>query len=92
MHNSYGSLRLDAASSVFFEREVEYVKARTYDIKFPLLKARTLIPVSFEVPNTAEVTTYQQFENTGKAKIIGNYAGDLPRADVKGAEFSNRVR
>ncbi len=92
MHNRYGKLNLDAADSVFFKREMEFVKSQTFDIKFPLLKARMLIPVSFEVSNIAEKITYQQFENTGKAKIIGNYAGDLPRADVKGKEFTGAVR
>lgn len=85
-------INLDDAQSVFFEREVEHIKARTFDVKFPLLKARTVIPVSFEAPNTAETIKYQQFENLGKAKIIANYAGDLPRADIQGKEFVGNVR
>ena len=85
-------VNLDDAQSIFFEREVERVKARTFDVKFPLLKARTVIPVSFEAPSHAESIVYQQFENKGKAKIIANYAGDLPRADIVGKEFTGKVR
>lgn len=83
---------LDDAEGVFFQREVEYVKARSYDIKFPELKARMLFPVSFEAGNWAETINYQQYHNKGKAKIINHYGKDLPRADVAGKEFVGPVR
>lgn len=83
---------LDAGETVFFERELEYVKSQTYDVVRAPLKAFDLIPVSTEAGAGAESITYEQYDMTGLAKIIANYADDLPRADVKGQEFTARVR
>lgn len=82
---------LDAESTIFFETQLEAVKSRSYDKKYPALKARTLIPVSFEAGAGAESISYEQFEQFGMAKIISNYARDLPRADVKGKKFVSPV-
>ena len=78
---------LDANESAFFQRELEYVKSNTYDVKYPELKARRLFPLNPEVDPGATKITYQQYDQTGIAKIIANYADDLPRADIKGKEF-----
>ena len=83
---------LDEGESIFFARELEFVKSKTYDIKYPDLKARLLFPVDFETNAGAETITYEQYDQVGVAKIISNYADDLPRADVKGKEFTARVR
>lgn len=83
---------LDANESAFFERELEYVKKQTYDIKVPRLKAMELIPVSFEVDPGAKSIVYQQYEGVGVAQIIASYADDLPRADVIGREFVSIIK
>ena len=48
--------------------------------------------MSFEAGEGAESITYQQFNQVGLAKIISNYADDLPRADVAGKEFTAPVK
>ena len=63
---------------------LDFVKVKTYDKVFPELTALKMFPVTHEVPEGAESVTYYGYEPTGLAKIIGNYATDLPRADVKG--------
>ena len=83
---------LDSAETVFFERELEFKKAQTYDVIRAPLKAFELIPVSTEAGPGAEVISYEQYDMTGIAKIVANYADDLPRADVKGKEFFAQVR
>jgi hypothetical protein len=85
-------VRLDAAESAFFARELEFIKAKTYDIKYPNLMSRMFIPVSNEVPSGAAEVTYQQFDRVGRAQIIKPGATDLPRVDVFGTEFSRPVR
>lgn len=87
-----GFKNLDEGESIFFARELEHLKSKTYDIKFKELKARTLFPLEFEANAGAETITYEQYDQVGIAKIISNYADDLPRADVKGKEFTSRVR
>lgn len=83
---------LDANDQIFFERELEHLKSRTYDILREELKARSLIPVSFEAGSHAETITYRQYDQVGLAKIISNYADDLPTANIKGREFSSPVK
>ncbi len=83
---------LDADESIFFSRQLEFVKSKTYDIKFPELKARSLIPVSFEAGSGAESIKYEQFTQVGLAKLIANYADDLPRADIAAKEFIAPVK
>jgi hypothetical protein len=85
-------INLDSVSTAFFARELEYIKARTYDVEYPQLKATMVLPVSFEAGPGAESITYQQFDQLGIAKIIANYADDLPRSDIKGKEFTVPVR
>ncbi len=86
------SQNLDANESAFFARELETIKAKTYDIKYPALKATSLIPVSTDAGTGAESITYQQFDQVGIMKIISNYADDLPRSDVFGKEFTSKVK
>ena len=71
-------------ASVFFARELDYVKSQSYDVEYPELTALSLFPMSSEVDPGAETVTYYSYDKVGLAKIISNYATDLPRADVKG--------
>jgi hypothetical protein len=86
------SQNLDSAQTMFFARELEAKKAATYDVIRAPLKAFELIPVSTEAGPGAETISYEQYDITGIAKIIANYADDLPRADVKGKEFFAPVK
>jgi len=84
-------LNLDAGESLFFNRELEYVLTRAQEVTYPELRARLFIPVSNEAGPGAESITYYQFDKVGMAKIIADYASDLPRADVKGQKFTSPV-
>lgn len=83
---------LDAAESVFFLRELEHIKAKTYDKIYPELMARRLIPVSNEAGPGAEAITYRVFDSVGVAKLVADYATDLPKADAYGKEVTSPVR
>lgn len=71
-------------ASVFFARELDYVKSQSYDVEYPEFTALRIFPMTSEVDPGAETVTYYSYDKTGMAKIISNYATDLPRADVKG--------
>ena len=83
--------RNDAVDTVFFARELEQVKARSYDIADAPLSADRLIPVDSTTSDGADTVTYTQYDRTGIAKIIASYADDMPMADVSGKEFSSRI-
>jgi len=87
-----GSQRLDANESIFFARELEHIKAKSYDVQYPELTATRIIPVSSEAGPGAESITYYQYDQVGFAKVISNYATDLPRVDLKGNKFTGDIK
>lgn len=84
--------RLDANEAIHFARQLEFVKSQAYDVKRPALSAMALFPVDTSVPAGASTVTYRQYDAVGMAKVIANYADDLPRADVTAKEFTSPVR
>lgn len=83
---------LDADETIFFSRELEHVKAKSYDVLYAELKARSLIPVSREANPGAETIRYEQYDQVGLAKLINSYSDELPRADLKGKEFVSIIK
>lgn len=83
---------VDADGGVFFQRQLEKIKAQSYDVRYAELKARMLFPVSNEAGPGVNTITYRTYDQAGAAKIINAYADDLPRADVAGKETSIQVR
>ena len=75
---------MDANETIFFQEELEHVKSRSYDVKYPELLARRLFPLSSEAPSGAESIAYETYDHVGAAKIIHSYANDLPTVEVKG--------
>jgi hypothetical protein len=74
---------LDASENAFFSRQLEMVKSRTYDRKYPNLRAREFVPLDPELDNAVETIRLRSYTQVGIAKLIASYADDLPRADVK---------
>jgi hypothetical protein len=86
--------RFDGAhdASVFYARELDYVKTQTYDIEYPEFNATRLFPVESSVDPGVETITYYSYDKTGMAQIIADYSDDLPRADVLGKPYSAKIR
>lgn len=84
-------LRSDA-DGISLGRELDYVKTKAYEVQYSELSGMRVVPVSREVPVWAESYTYRMWDEVGYAKIISNYADDLPRVDIYGKEFTARVR
>ena len=86
--------RFDSAedASIFFARELDYIKSKSYDKVYPEFTALNHFPITHEVPEGAETVTYYSYEKTGFAEIISNYATDLPRADVKGEPTTAMIK
>jgi len=80
------------AASVFFARELDYVKGQSYDVEYPELTALSLLPISSEADAGAEEITYYTYDKHGLAKVISNYSDDLPRADVDGKPSTAKIK
>lgn len=87
-----GVARLDANETIYFARQLEFVRSRVYEIKRPNLSAFEAFPIDTSVPDWAETVTYTMYDATGLAKIIASYADDLPMVGVNGKQFTNPVR
>jgi hypothetical protein len=85
------AINCDANESVFFARQLEHIKSKTYDTKYPRLLSRQVLPVSFEAGSGALSITYYQYTDVGVAALISNYADDLPRSDVYGKKFTSPI-
>jgi hypothetical protein len=75
---------LDSKESIFFENELQYIMSETYETLYPELKYSSLLPVVSEGGSGVESIGYDMYDEVGIAKVIANYADDLPRSDVKG--------
>jgi len=93
------NIRMDAllgvsGATAFFDRELEAVKAASYDVRYPNLLAASgeIVPISTDAGPGAETISYKQFDMTGVAKIISDYADQLPAVNVAGKEFFAKVK
>lgn len=86
------NIRLDAGETAALARQLEYIYAQTYDVKYAELKARRFIPIDTSVDAGAEFYTYRQWDMFGMAKLIANYADDLPRVDSLAKEFPAPIK
>lgn len=89
--NSNNPYHLDSNESAFFNRELAYVKSKSYDAKYAELKGLKLIPISTEAGAGVNEIVYRQYRGVGFAKVIADYAKDFPRVDVYGEEKSVKV-
>lgn len=84
-------MNLDANESAFFQKQLEYVKAQTYDVKYPSNKALGLFPVSTEAGPAATEITWRRYDKVGMAKLVADYAIDFPRVDIYGVEQTVKI-
>jgi hypothetical protein len=82
---------LDANESAFFARELEHIKAKTYDVDFEANRIREFVPVVHDAGPGAQSITWYAFTRVGIAKLVADYAKDLPRVDVYGTKNTTPV-
>jgi hypothetical protein len=83
----YGADRLDANETSMLPLALEQMRLRVSEILRPPFKARTLVPVTNEVDPGAESWSYMQWDRAGMAKIIANYADDIPKVATFAKKF-----
>jgi hypothetical protein len=83
--------RMDDSFSFFLARELTYIRTRVLEVAKAPMNAFRIFPVQTEIPAGAQVAIQRTYDQTGIAKVISNYADDLPRADVVGVETPVKV-
>jgi hypothetical protein len=87
-HHPVSGRRLDANDTAFLVRQVEYLRARTLEVRYPALLARSFVPTATDVPNWVNYAIQVVEDHQGQAKVIANGANDLPQTNVTVSEKS----
>lgn len=87
----YGADRLDANETMILTQQLEQMRLRTADILRPQFKGRTLVPITSEVDPGAESWAYSQWDRAGMAKIVANYADDIPKVATFAKKFTHTI-
>jgi hypothetical protein len=77
--------------AVIFEKQLEYIKSKTYDEINSDLKCFTLLPITSEMPEWATEMTWRSYKGYGIAKYMADMANDYPLAEVGGSKQSREV-
>lgn len=92
MQPKYVFEKMDASESAFASRQLEQIRAQTYDVKYAELLSRTFMPVDNSLNPGVEMVRYYQYDMVGMAALLQSYAEDLPRADVVVTEMFSKVK
>ena len=92
IHLLQGIAHRDASESIWFARQLEYIRPGLIDVLYPQLNGRSLVPIESSMGPGASQWTYRFFDKVGQAALVDDYAMDPPRADVKGEEASQTIK
>ena len=87
-----GTVVLNDDSAVFFQRQLEFIEAQTYDTLYPELEAREAFGVDTTGGPGVTTLTYRSYNHVGKAQVINARATDLPKSSLSGKEYSITVK
>jgi hypothetical protein len=87
----YGADRLDANETMILEHQLEQMRARSVDVQRPEFKARRLVPVTSEIDPGAESWAYSVWDRAGMAKVIANYADDIPKVATFAKKYTHTI-
>lgn len=73
-------------STAMFEQQLEALLSKTYDKKYPALKARQMVPEGPGIPSGAETVSSYGFDEKGEATLLASYGEDIRRVDLDGVK------
>lgn len=83
---------LNDGEGVFFQRQLEYIQAQSFDVLYPDLMGRSCFSLNTEGGEGINTITYRSYDKRGETAIIAGKATDLPRGDISGEEYSITVK
>ncbi len=79
-------------AQLFPARALEAVKQHIYEVEYAPTRARELIPASSEKGQWITEITFREFDKTGFAKVMTSLADDAPIVNIRGKEFTVKVK
>ena len=89
---NFGLSTLDADSNRFFLNELRYIIPEMLEFDYADISARLVLPVDRRAGPGAQIIEVRQRTTVGEAKVIADYADDLPKANVFAEFFTQKVR
>jgi hypothetical protein len=90
-----GEMRFDADpvanATLFLTRQLEYVRSKTYDVKYAPLKVLEYVPLATDIPVDVDSYVYFVYDSTGQAIIVNPDTKQLPRVETNAKELGGRV-
>lgn len=82
----------DTGENYFFSRELEHIIPEMLMFEYGRISARNVFPIDRRAGPGAEIITLRQMTKVGAAKIVTDYANDIPLANVFTDESSSNIR
>jgi hypothetical protein len=83
--------RFDSNETAILTRQIEFVRAKTFDVKRASLQALNYIPLASDIPSWASNVIQVVYDGVGRAQIVANGADDIPRVGVVASEQTLKV-
>jgi hypothetical protein len=84
-------MRLDSNETAILTRQIEFVRAKVFNVQYASLLATSFVPLAADIPAWASNVIEVVYDATGQAKIIANGSDDLPRIGATVTEQSVKV-
>ena len=88
-NSSAGKFKEDDA--LFIAQELNYIRARALEVAHAPLNSFRVFPQETDVPAGAETALTMVYDTVGMAKIVSDYADDLPRAEAVATTIPSKV-
>lgn len=82
---------LDSPTSAFVARQLEFLRPGVFEVQYPGLKGKSLVPINSTMDPGAEQFTIQVVDRAGQVKILKDFAKDLGRVDITTSQKSMGV-
>lgn len=84
--------QMDASESVYFARELENIRGRLLEVKYPANKAFDFLPMATDIDAVDDLVTQRVSDMVGSADLGSDYSTVGPTAEVFETESSSFIR
>lgn len=83
--------KFDANETIFLERQLTQVRARSFTVQYPVPMGRQFVPKANDIDSATPSYVYNVYDASGMAKFISYKANDIPRVDMTAREVLGKV-
>jgi hypothetical protein len=84
-------MKLDAAQTTYFSRELEQIETRLFEAKYPDLEAEALLPNRIQVADGMKTYTWRNYDKRALAVPMGGSEDGAPLSDISTGEDTTKL-